>query len=188
MLPLPAREVDQLAAVPFCGRRGTGATFAHWLTALTTRAHEFTPADAPTLTSVAVDLLSAVPATPLDVEKSLTPESRRRALRLRVHRFIEQRLGEPALTPTAVAQAHHLSLRAPQQLFAEDETSPAAWIRHRRLERCRRDLTNPHLRQRTTQAIATRWGFADPAHFGRFFRTTCQWEYTGSNDQRWWFS
>ncbi|GAA2788117.1 hypothetical protein GCM10010470_23340 [Saccharopolyspora taberi] len=44
------------------------------------------------------------------------------------------------------------------------------WIRQRRLERCRRDLTNPHLRQRPVHAIAARWGFTDPAHFSRIFR------------------
>ncbi|MBB5803292.1 AraC-like DNA-binding protein [Saccharothrix ecbatanensis] len=172
LLPLPARQVDQLAASPFDARHGMGAAFAHWLTDLTARADEFTPDDATTLTSVTVDLLAAVLAAPLDAEKTLTPESRRRALRLQVHRFIEQRLGDPALTPTTVGRAHHLSLRTLQQLFAEDDTSPAAWIRHRRLERCRRDLSNPHLGRRPIHTIATRWGFTDPAHFSRLFRTT----------------
>ncbi|WP_231642217.1 helix-turn-helix domain-containing protein [Nocardia sp. NRRL S-836] len=174
LLTLPADKVDRLAAVSFSGRRGMGATLAHWLTDLANRAHEFTPDDAPTLTSVTVDLLSAVLATPLELGRTLTPESRRGALRLQVRRFIEQRLGDPALTPTTVARAHHISLRTLQQLFAEDETSPAAWIRQRRLQRCHRDLANPHLLHRPIGAIATRWGLTDPAHFSRLFRATYQ--------------
>ncbi|MEE4422422.1 helix-turn-helix transcriptional regulator [Streptomyces bugieae] len=57
-------------------------------------------------------------------------------------------------------------------MFADHDTSPAAWIRHRRLEHCRLDLTNPRLHAQAVQAIAARWGFTDPAHFSRLFRAT----------------
>ncbi|MFD4701025.1 helix-turn-helix transcriptional regulator [Streptomyces niveus] len=55
-------------------------------------------------------------------------------------------------------------------MLAENGTSPAAWIRHRRLERCRLDLANPRLNARPIQAIAERWGFTNPTHFSRLFR------------------
>ncbi|MFK4272451.1 helix-turn-helix transcriptional regulator [Streptomyces milbemycinicus] len=71
-----------------------------------------------------------------------------------------------------MADAHHISLRHLQQLLAEDDTSPAAWIRHRRLERCRLDLANPRLQASPVQAVAARWGFTDPAYFSRLFRAT----------------
>ncbi|RNG34673.1 helix-turn-helix transcriptional regulator [Streptomyces botrytidirepellens] len=74
------------------------------------------------------------------------------------------------MTPQAIADAHHISLRHLQQLLAEDDTSPAAWIRHSRLERCRLDLANPRLNTRPIQAIAARWGFTDPTHFSCLFR------------------
>ncbi|MCC3330929.1 helix-turn-helix domain-containing protein [Nocardia abscessus] len=170
LLPLPAGGIDRLTAIPFGAHHGIGAAFARWLTDLTTRADEFSPADAPTLTSVTVDLLSAVLAAPIDAEGMLVPESGRRALRLQINGFIEQRLGDPALTPKAIAEAHHISLRSLQQLFAADKTTPATWIRRRRLERCRRDLVNPYLRHRPIHSIAARWGFTDPAHFSRVFR------------------
>ena len=47
----------------------------------------------------------------------------------------------------------------------------AGWIRERRLERCRRDLTDPTLADWSVTAIALRWGLTDPAHFSRAFRT-----------------
>ncbi|WP_454197781.1 AraC-like ligand-binding domain-containing protein [Nocardia sp. Marseille-Q1738] len=171
LLPLPANRIDRLTAVPFSAHHGVGALFARWLVDLTARAGEFTPADAPTLTSVTVDLLSAALAAPLEAQEILPPDSRRRCLRLQIDSFIEQRLGDPALTPKAVADAHHISLRTLQKLFAADATTPAAWIRRHRLERCRRDLANPLLRSRPIHAIAARWGFTDPAHFSRVFRT-----------------
>jgi AraC-like DNA-binding protein len=46
----------------------------------------------------------------------------------------------------------------------------AAWIRERRLERCRRDLLDPVLAERPVSAVAARWGLTDPAAFSRLFR------------------
>ncbi|MEU5698653.1 helix-turn-helix domain-containing protein [Streptomyces aurantiacus] len=172
LLPLPEKQVRPLFAAPISGRRGMGGVFTRWLTDLNARAAEFTPADIPTLTSVTLDLLASVIAHCLEAVETLSPEARRTALRAQISAFVEQHLADPALTPQALADAHHISLRLLQQMFAEDDTSPAAWIRHRRLERCRLDLTNPQLHAHPVQAIAARWGLTDPAHFSRLFRAT----------------
>ncbi len=170
LLPLPAKTIDRLTGTTFGARHGMGAVFARWSSDLITRATEFTAADTSTLTSVTVDLLSAVLAAHSDTADTLDPESRRQALRLQINDYIEHRLGDPTLTPTTIAAAHHISLRTLQKLFAADGTTPAAWIRLHRLERCRRDLADPRLRGRPIQSIAARWGFTDPAHFSRVFR------------------
>ncbi|MDG9709557.1 helix-turn-helix domain-containing protein [Streptomyces sp. DH10] len=170
LLPLPEKTVQRLLAVPISGHRGMGGVFTRWLSDLNARATEFTPADIPTLTSVTLDLLASVIAQCLESEETLSSEARRRALRAKINAFVEQHLADPAMTPQTLADAHRISLRHLQQLLAEDDTSPAAWIRQRRLERCRIDLANPRLRARPIQAIAARWGFIDPAHFSRLFR------------------
>ncbi|MGW4022112.1 AraC-like ligand-binding domain-containing protein [Streptomyces sp. NPDC005009] len=170
LMPLPERTVQRLLAVPIDGRLGMGGTFAHWLADLNARAGEFTPADKPTLTSVTMDLLASIVARCLEAEEALTPEARRNALRARINAFVEQHLADPGMTPQTIANAHHISLRQLQNLLAEEDTSPAAWIRHRRLEHCRRDLADPRLRAAPVRAIAARWGFANPAHFSRLFR------------------
>lgn len=170
LLPLPEKTVQRLLAVPISGRHGMGGVFTRWLADLNTRADEFTPADVPTLASVTLDLLASVIARSLEAEEALSPETRRIALWARINAFVERHLADPAMTPQAIADAHHISLRHLQQLLAENGTSPAAWIRHRRLERCRLDLADPRLHARPIQAIATRWGFPDPAHFSRLFR------------------
>jgi AraC-like DNA-binding protein len=170
LMPLPEKTVQRLIAVPTSGRHGIGGAFTRWLIDLNTRADEFTAADIPTLASVTLDLLASVVARCLDAEAALSPEARRSALRAQINAFVEQHLADPDMTPQTIADAHHISLRHLQQLLAEDDTSPAAWIRHRRLERCRLDLANPRLNVRPVRAIAERWGFPDPAHFSRLFR------------------
>nr|WP_267882574.1 helix-turn-helix domain-containing protein [Streptomyces griseus] len=172
LLPLPEKTVQRLLAVPIDGRRGMGGAFTRWLTDLNARAGEFTPADISTLTSVTLNLLASVIARRLAADDALTPEARRTALRAKINAFVEQHLADPVMSPRTIADAHHISLRYLQQLLAEDDTSPAAWIRHRRLERCRLDLADPRLNARSVQAIAERWGFTNPAHFSRLFRAT----------------
>ncbi|GAB2620489.1 hypothetical protein GCM10027168_60690 [Streptomyces capparidis] len=100
----------------------------------------------------------------------MTDQARRRALWLRVHAFIDQHLGDPALGPEAIAAAHGISTRHLHRLFAEHDRTVAAWIRHRRLECCRDDLADPQLAARPIQSIAAQWGFTGPAQFSRAFR------------------
>ncbi|MFE6774932.1 helix-turn-helix domain-containing protein [Streptomyces sp. NPDC057702] len=172
MLSLPERTVASVLATPLDGSRGMAGVFTRWLTDLRARADEFTPADVPTLAAVTLDLLASVIAGRLDAERELSPRARRRALRARINAFVERHLADPTLTPQVIADAHHISLRQLQQLLAEDGTSPAAWIRRRRLERCREDLAHPRLAARPVQAVAARWGFTNPTHFSRLFRAT----------------
>ncbi|MFJ6011136.1 helix-turn-helix domain-containing protein [Streptomyces sp. NPDC092952] len=170
LLPLPERLVRPLVGVPIPGGTGLEAVLGRWITDLHRRAHEFTPRDVPTLASVTTDLLTSVIGRCLDAERTVPPETRNSTLRVEIRTFVERNLADTRLTPQAVADAHHISLRLLQQLFARDGTSPAAWIRHRRLERCRADLTDPRLADRSIQTIAARWGLAAPAHFSRLFR------------------
>ncbi|MFI1583955.1 helix-turn-helix domain-containing protein [Embleya sp. NPDC020630] len=172
LLPLPAKTVQRVLAVPISGRSGMGGVFARWLSDLNARADELTPADIPTLASVTLDLLASVLARCVESEEMLSPDARRTALRARLVAFMERRLADPDLTPRAVAEAHHISLRHLQQLLAEEDTSPAAWIRRRRLERCRLDLADPRASAHPVQAVAERWGFTNPTHFSRLFRAT----------------
>jgi AraC-like DNA-binding protein len=97
-------------------------------------------------------------------------DERQRDLVRRIHEFAESRLGDPDLSPGAIAAAHHISLRYLHKLFQAEDITVAAWIRTRRLEHCRRDLLDPELAERPVGATAARWGFASPAHFSRAFR------------------
>jgi AraC-like DNA-binding protein len=171
LVPLPDERVDQLITRRLSGRDGFGALLAGFLTHLAKDATSFQPADGPRLQTILLDLLCATLTHHLDADNQLPPESRSRALRMRIRTFIRQHLHDPDLTPTAVADAHHISLSYLHRLFRAEGITVAAWIRHQRLEHARHDLADPHMRHLPAHAIARRWGFTQYAVFSRTFRT-----------------
>ncbi|MES4908861.1 MULTISPECIES: helix-turn-helix domain-containing protein [unclassified Streptomyces] len=171
LLPLPDEKVDRLLARPLSGREGIGGLLAGFLTRLTESPYEYRPSDTTRLGTILLDLVNALLAHQVDADTSLMPESRQRILLLRIQAFIQQNLSDPALTPDAVAAAHHISTSQLYRLFRRQDHSVAAWIRHQRLEHCRRDLADPAHRCVPIHVIATRWGFSHPADFSRAFRT-----------------
>ncbi|GAA2335163.1 helix-turn-helix domain-containing protein [Streptomyces cuspidosporus] len=172
LLPLPLDRVDRLLTRRLSGRDGVGALLAGFLTRLTEDTGSYGPADGPRLETVLVDLVTAVLAHHLDHEAALPPETRQRNLALRVQAFIRQHLGDPELTPSAVAAAHHISVSYLHRLFRTQDTTVAAWIRRQRLERARRELADPAQRAVPVHRIAARWGFPHHAAFTRAFRAT----------------
>ncbi len=90
----------------------------------------------------------------------------------RVCAQIEARLREPELSVADIAKAEGLSARYIQRLFEGQDRSFSDYVRHRRLEQCRRDLVNPEHADRAIAEIGFRWGFPDQAHFSRVFSAT----------------
>ncbi len=88
-----------------------------------------------------------------------------------VKRFIDENLGDPALSPELIARTHFISTRHLHRLFEAEGVSVCAWIRDRRLDRCRRDLADPMLRSVAIADIAARRGLIGAAHFSRMFRS-----------------
>jgi AraC-like DNA-binding protein len=171
MLALTGNKVNRLLGHRISAREGFGALLAQFLTSITTDTGSFQPSDSHRLGTIVLDLVSALFAHELHADNTLTPETRRRTLTMRIHSFIQQHLADPQLTPRAIAAAHHISLSYLHRLFREQDLTVAAWIRHQRLERARRDLTDPALRHNTIHQIATRWAFTHAADFTRAFRT-----------------
>jgi len=88
----------------------------------------------------------------------------------RVCQTIETLLAEPGLTLKRVADADGASPRSLQKLFAAAGQSFSAYLRMRRLERCRLDLTSPMFAGLSISEICFRWGFNGSAHFSRAFK------------------
>jgi AraC-like DNA-binding protein len=93
------------------------------------------------------------------------------ALRPRIKAYIDGHLDDPALGPETIAAAHFISVRYLHKLFVPEGASVSEWIRHRRLDRCQRDLANPALAHQTIVTIASRWGLTNGPHFSRLFRS-----------------
>ncbi len=164
LLPLRPDQVRQVSAVAIPGDRGAGALVSALAARLTGHLGEYGPAEAARLGGAVLDLIGSALAGRLDTELP------HRALASRVTAYIEANLADPDLSPAAVAAANHLSLRALHRLFEARESTVAAWIRGRRLERCRRDLADPQHDARPVSAIGARWGMPNPSHFSRAFR------------------
>jgi AraC-like DNA-binding protein len=172
LLPMSRGRIKDLAAVRITATAGLGDLTAQFLLQLARNIDHYNPAEAARLSTAALEVLATRLAKELDVWEWSTPEARRRALLTTVQGFIQQHLGDPRLTPGAVAAAHHVSVRSLHQLFHDEGLTVAGWIRARRMECCRRDLSDPALASRPIAAIAARWGFSSAADFSRAFRAT----------------
>ena len=163
-------ELARLTAVPISGRDGLGALISSLARHLAGHLEDHDRTGGARLAAALMDLLVVALAQRLDRLAVIAPTTRRRALLVSVQSFIERRLNDPELSPSAVAAAHNISVRQLYRLFATHETSVAGWIRQRRLERCRQDLLDAAFGHWSVSAIAARWGLMNAAHFSRAFR------------------
>ncbi|WP_238351572.1 helix-turn-helix domain-containing protein [Kribbella shirazensis] len=168
--PLPEHRVAGLTGVSIPGSDGAAALVSGLVQQLPNHLDADDGARGARIGSAILDLVSVGLAARLEQEHALPAETRSRALLHRCRAFIETHLGDAALTPAAVAAAHHISLRYLHRLFEPTGESVAALIRSRRLDRCRRDLLDPALAGRPVAAIGARWGFTSAAHFNRAFK------------------
>jgi AraC-like DNA-binding protein len=171
LLPVSRRSIDPLVGAPLSVQTGIGALLRTFMNQAVRDSGHYDPADATRVSTVLLDLVSGLLAHERQDKGILPAESGKEVLFQQILAFIQGRLGDPDLTPTTVAEAHHISVRALHRLFESRRWTVAAWIRERRLERCRRDLADPALSDKPISRIAARWGFRNAAHFTRAFRS-----------------
>ncbi|GGV94351.1 hypothetical protein GCM10015535_59680 [Streptomyces gelaticus] len=94
--------------------------------------------------------------------------------------YVDRHLEDPELGPDTIAAAHNISVRSLHKLFAGEGITVSRLIQRRRLQECARDLARGDNGERTVSGVARRWGFSDPAHFSRLFRTAY-----GMSPSRW---
>lgn len=172
LVALPARKANRVIGSRLSGRDGIGALLAQFLVRLAADTSPYGPSDAPRLGTVVADLVTALFAHTVETEPRLSPEVHSRTLTLTVKAFIGRHLGDPDLTPTTIAAAHHISRSYLHRLFQTEGLTVAAYVRDQRLRNAHRDLTapDPVLRATPIHAIGARWGFPRAAEFSRAFR------------------
>ncbi|MFE6410970.1 helix-turn-helix domain-containing protein [Streptomyces sp. NPDC057837] len=182
-LGVPDPDLDRVVGASVPGR-GLGALVSDFLAALATEARSPRPLIGDRLARGALDLVAALVMDLLQTPAPQEAEPGRRAdteMLTRIRAYIEARLREPGLSPGSIALAHHISVRYLHKLFQSDGTTVGRWVRQRRLDSCRRELSRTPNRRITVAAVANRWGFSSPAHFSRTFReaygmTPSQWQ------------
>lgn len=169
VVPISRPEAERLTVRRLSARAGIGALLLGLLQRLIEQDNPYAPTDGVRVATIVLDLVAALLAQEFDEASKVPLNDFRKILLMRVQAFIEQRLDEPDLCPSLIAAAHHISVRHLHKVFEEEGTTVAAWIRKRRLERCRRCLADPAWGNMSAWAIASRWGFASESHFNRLF-------------------
>jgi AraC-like DNA-binding protein len=170
LLPVRHKDTRDLTAVRFSAHDPYAALVTLLVQQLHGRLDAHENSGGTRIGTAFLDLLALAVATRLDRAYAVPAESRQQAMTLRIQAFIEQHLGDPALSPGMIAAAHHISVRTLHKLYEAQEQTITASIRRQRLERCRQDLLDPGLRDRPVSAVGARWGFQDAATFSRAFR------------------
>lgn len=170
MVGLSSEDIGDITAVRLPRDHRLGQAVSPFLTHLGLLLPELDGPIAHRLATNVVDLLATMLADEVYSRPGGAPGDAARQLR-RIHQFIDSQMANPDLSPAYVAAAHHMSVRSLHKLFETTGTTVSAWIKTRRLERCRRDLADPLIGAAPVAAIGARWGFTDPAHFSRAFRT-----------------
>ena len=169
LVDLPRDEVDRVTAVRFPSDSGLGKVINPFFVELGRNLDQLAGASASRLVGSALDLLVTMLAQEL-FRRHGTVNNATRSLAREVREYILDHLGDPALTPSSIARANHISTRHLYTIFSGEGEPVSAWIRTRRLERIRRDLVDPLYSDRPVSWIADRWGLTDAAHFSRLFK------------------
>jgi AraC family transcriptional regulator, positive regulator of tynA and feaB len=161
----------RMASLPLLPRisgiSGIGATLFRLATSLYEEAEMLTSEQGSAAIEAYLDLLAGCIGRP---QAALPKPGHQAELCSRIESFIESHLAEPTLDPAEIASAAGVSVRHLHRLFVTKGCTVAEWIRERRLERCRTDLSDPRFCDKNITEIAFHWGFSDSAHFSRCFK------------------
>ena len=170
MLALSDDAVGQLTATRIAGTEGFAPMIVPFLTQLAGNLGQVPAHSSLRLAHNTVELIATMLQGMLGVRRQHRPTEGREFLLEQLRAYIEDNLADPGLDPGQIASAHFISVRQLHDVFSRDGSTVAAWIRFRRLERCRADLTDRRLDFRGVGAVGAQHGLMDPGHFSRLFR------------------
>lgn len=168
-LALPYDAIRQLAAVTLSPGHPVADLAATYFRRLASRPDIFKEPGAAAVGRPSIELVRALITTHLDAS-ALAKDSYEETLLLRILEYARAHLAEPGLNATQIAVAHHISVRHLYNVLARGGISLGDWIRSRRLEECRDELSRRQPRPETISSVARRRGFTDPSSFSRLFR------------------
>lgn len=160
--------IEDLCGLEVSGDSGMGAILLSHLRQMHASIDTVAPRDRAAVLRATVELTAA----------AFRPENQReggtvfrRTLLHRVQEYILANLADQNLGPQTISEAFGFSPRYLHRLFSEFDMTVSEWIKRTRLERCRYDLADARLGDRSITQIALRNGFGDSSHFSRSFRS-----------------
>jgi AraC-like DNA-binding protein len=169
MLELPRPLIAEITATKVSEDDGVAGVAAAFFVALGDRMGNFSGRAGASLARNAVDLVNTVLRDQLDATAPTVP-IRRGVLVREVLEYIDANLGDPELSPSAIASAHFISTRYVHAIFRDLGVTVSEWIVRRRLEQCRRELTDPRRMDDSIASIAARAGLSSASYFSQAFR------------------
>ena len=160
---------DALTATTFSADRPLERLAYEFLLGMSKALDRVDPATASRLMDQGLDLVAMAFADRMH-ERSPDQSFHRSALLYRLKSYILTHLRDPELSMPRAAAAIGISPRYASDLMAAEQTSFRSYVQLQRLERCKRDLSDPAHAARHVSDIAFAWGFNDLAHFSRIFK------------------
>ncbi len=160
---------DTLTATTFSGDRPLERLAYEFLLGMSKTIDHVDPATAARLLDQGLDLVAMTFAERMR-ERSADQSFHRSALLYRLKNYILTHLRDPELSMPRAAAAIGISPRYASDLMAAEQTSFRSYVQAQRLERCKRDLSDPAQVARHVGEIAFACGFNDLAHFSRIFK------------------
>lgn len=172
MVGLSARNLDKVSARTFPSSDALSGFVRPFLTQFDRHFGALDDRAGSRLLLTALDMIGVVAQQMLEQDEAGNPLGvHRQTLIQRAKDYIEENLSNPLLTPTMVAEELFITPRHLHGIFHPEGTTVASWIRERRLEGCRRDLSDPLQGHLPLSAVGERWGFDEASHFSRVFRS-----------------
>lgn len=155
-----------ITATPVSEAQGLGKFAVPLFEQLATNLEELSGPHALALVRSALEMVITV----MVAESSLAGRQPTNTTFHRALTYIEEHLSNPDLGPTTIADALYVSLRQLHSRFAANGQTVSAYIRARRLERIREDLSNPRYRGESVQTISARYALFDPSYVSKAFK------------------
>ena len=160
--------IRRITAVRLAGDDGVGAVISPFMQHLADNLELLDGVSGERIVRSSLDLLTALVYAEISAGED-AGESRRAEL-WACKRWIEDNLDDPELSAAAVARAQYISMRHLQYLFHDEGLTVSGYIRMRRMEGCRLDLSDSALASLSVAQIAERWGFTDASRFSKVFK------------------
>jgi AraC-like DNA-binding protein len=160
---------DALTATTFSSDRPLEGLAYEFLVSMSKVIDHVDPATATRLLDQGLDLIAMAFAERMH-QRSPDQSVHRSALLYRLKNTILTQLSDPELSMSGVAAAIGISPRYASDLMADEQISFRSYVQSQRLERCKRDLSDPAHAARHVSDVAFAWGFNDLAHFSRIFK------------------
>jgi AraC-like DNA-binding protein len=160
---------DALTATTFSSDHPVERLAYDFLLGISNTIEQVDPAVASRLLDQALDLVAMAFADRMRVRSS-DQSIHRSAMLYRLKNYILTHLSDPELSLLRAAAAIGISPRYASDLMASEQISFRSYVQAQRLERCKRDLSDPAHIARHIGDVAFAWGFNDLAHFSRIFR------------------